>query len=72
MLEYTISEAENLLRTSGSNASQSIEKLDENISYLRDQITTSEVNIARVHNYMVKIKAQLRAFESANPDSITV
>ena len=64
MLEYSIEEAEELLRTSSSNATESIKKLDSNISYLRDQITTSEVNIARVHNHMVKIKAQLRARES--------
>ena len=66
MLEYSIEEADELLKGSNRNATESILKLDDNISYLRDQITTTEVNIARVHNYMVKIKAQLRAIESTN------
>jgi hypothetical protein len=65
MLEYSLEEAEGLLKTSDSNASASLKKLDDNLAFLRDQITTTEVNIARVHNHMVKIKAQLRALESA-------
>lgn len=65
MLEYSLEEAEALLKTSDSNASVSLKKLDDNLAFLRDQITTTEVNIARVHNHMVKIKAQLRALESA-------
>jgi prefoldin subunit 5 len=71
MLEYSIEEAEGLLATSSSNANESVKKLDENMAYTRDQITTTEVNIARVHNHMVKIKAQLRAFESENVDTVT-
>lgn len=64
MLEYPIDEAAELLKSSSSNATESIKKLDENLVFLRDQITTTEVNIARLHNHMVKIKAQLRALES--------
>ena len=64
MLEYPVSEAEELLKSSSTNANESITKLDENLVFLRDQITTTEVNIARLHNFMVKVKAQLRAKES--------
>jgi len=71
MLEYSIEEAENLLKSSNLNASESISKLDSNLAFLRDQITTTEVNIARVHNHMVKIKAQLRALESEVPQVVT-
>jgi prefoldin subunit 5 len=71
MLEYSIEEAEELLRTSNSNATETMTRLDDNMSFLRDQITTTEVNIARVHNYMVKIKAQLRAFEAAGSTAVT-
>jgi prefoldin subunit 5 len=63
MLEYPIDEAAELLNNSNKNAIESIKKLDENLIFLRDQITTMEVNIARLHNHMVKIKAQLRALE---------
>ncbi len=66
MLEYPIDEAAELLTNSNNNATESIKKLDENLVFLRDQITTTEVNIARLHNHMVKIKAQLRALEERN------
>jgi prefoldin subunit 5 len=73
MLEYSIKEAENLLNTSNQNATKTIAKLDDDMAFLRDQITTTEVNIARVHNHMVKIKAQLRALESSQePRIVTV
>ena len=67
MLEYSIDEAASLLKKSSSNATESVTKLDTNLAFLRDQITTTEVNVARVHNHMVKIKAQLRAMESQSP-----
>ena len=70
MLEYSIEEAETLLKSSSSNATESIKKLTENLAFIRDQITTTEVNIARVHNHMVKIKAQLRAIESSSSDAV--
>ena len=72
MLEYSIEEAEKLLSTSNDNATETTKKLDENLAFLRDQITTTEVNIARVHNHMVKIKAQVRAMESSEKVAGTV
>jgi prefoldin subunit 5 len=64
MLEYSISEAESLLRSSSDSAYETMRKLDENLAFIRDQITTTEVNNARVHNFMANIKAQLRAIET--------
>jgi prefoldin subunit 5 len=72
MLEYSIEEAEKLLSTSNDNATETTKRLDENLAFLRDQITTTEVNIARVHNHMVKIKAQVRAMESSEKVAGTV
>lgn len=73
MLEYSMSEAEELLSTSHKNAKETMKKLDESLSFIRDQITTTEVNIARVHNHMVKIKALVRAMDSSggSVDAIT-
>ena len=72
MLEYSIEEAETLLKSSNSNATESVTKLDSNLAYLRDQITTTEVNVARIHNHMVKIKAQLRALDASSaPQTVT-
>ena len=38
------------------DAKSSLEKLGDDIDYLRDQITTTEVNMARIYNWNVKNK----------------
>jgi len=54
MLEYTLDEAVELLQTNETNAKTMLKSLDEDMAFLRDQITTTEVNIARTHNLGVK------------------
>ena len=61
MLEYPVQEAEDLLTSSQANAQTSLKSLDQSLGFLRDQITTTEVNIARVHNHNVKIRALQKA-----------
>merc|ERR1712232_506498 len=56
MLEYTLDEAVELLRTNEANAKETIRNLDEDMAFLRDQLTTTEVNIVRTHNYNVKLR----------------
>ena len=56
MVEYSLDEAEKLLNKNLSNASQNVGAYEDDLSYLKDQITTCEVNIARVHNYGVSVK----------------
>ncbi|CAE8641075.1 unnamed protein product [Polarella glacialis] len=58
MLEYTVDEAAQLLRTNEGNAQTTLKTLAEDLHYLRDQITTTEVNIARCHNFGVKLRQQ--------------
>jgi len=58
MLEYTLEEAVELLKTNEANAKAMAATLDEDIATLRDQLTTTEVNIARCHNYGVKQRAK--------------
>jgi prefoldin subunit 5 len=58
MLEYTVDEAEELLRGNQKTAQTTLEKVDEDLDFLRDQITTTEVNMARLHNWAVKQKQQ--------------
>lgn len=54
MLEYPLEEAKTLL-TKNLNTSQSnLKQIEEDLEFLRDQITTSEVNLARVYNWNVK------------------
>mmetsp|Transcript_50258 Transcript_50258/g.116679 ORF Transcript_50258/g.116679 Transcript_50258/m.116679 type:complete len:303 (+) Transcript_50258:55-963(+) len=60
MLEYTLDEAVELLTTNEINARASLKSLEDDIAFLRDQITTTEVNIARTHNYGVKLRQKLK------------
>lgn len=60
MLEYTLDEAVELLRTNETNARTTVKALDEDVAYMRDQITTTEVNIARTHNYGVKLRQKAK------------
>jgi len=56
MLEYDIDEAEDLLVKNLGDAKSSLEKLEDDLDYLRDQITTTEVNMARIYNWNVQNK----------------
>lgn len=61
MLEFPYDEAEELLRRNLGNATQAMDSTSEDIRFLKDQITTCEVNIARVYNYLVQAKQAARA-----------
>uniref|UniRef100_A0A4X2LJZ3 Prefoldin subunit 3 n=1 Tax=Vombatus ursinus TaxID=29139 RepID=A0A4X2LJZ3_VOMUR len=54
MLEYDIDEAQVLLEKNHSMATSNLESLEEDLDFLRDQFTTTEVNMARVYNWDVK------------------
>ncbi|CAF1403896.1 unnamed protein product, partial [Adineta steineri] len=58
MLEYPIDEADVLLNGNQKTAQTTLTKVDEDLDFLRDQITTTEVNMARLHNWAVKLKQQ--------------
>lgn len=63
MLEYTLDEAVELLSKNEANARITLTTLQEDMAFLRDQLTTTEVNIARAHNYGVKVRQQLKDAE---------
>ena len=50
MLEYTYEEALDLLTNNLKNAVDTVDSLDTDLDFIKDQITTTEVNIARVYN----------------------
>ncbi|XP_074134385.1 prefoldin subunit 3 isoform X3 [Sminthopsis crassicaudata] len=54
MLEYDIDEAQALLEKNHYTATSNLESLEEDLDFLRDQFTTTEVNMARVYNWDVK------------------
>ncbi|KAF7231520.1 prefoldin subunit 3 isoform X1 [Nothobranchius furzeri] len=66
MLEYDINEAQALLEKNLSTASRNLETLEEDLDFLRDQFTTTEVNMARVYNWDVKRRSKENLLKSAD------
>ena len=60
MLEYPIEEAEQLLTKNFETANKNLQQIDKDLDFLRDQITTTEVNMARVYNWDVKRRQSLK------------
>lgn len=56
MLEYPIPEAIELLQEKVNSAEQSTKQTKEDLEYLKEQITTMEVNMAQVYNDDVRIR----------------
>lgn len=54
MLEYPLDEAKALLSNNLTTSTSNLKQIEEDLEFLRDQITTSEVNLARVYNWNVK------------------
>lgn len=61
MMEYTLKEAEEMLETQLESARDNLIKIDEDLEFLRTQITTTEVNIARCVNCDVITKRKAAA-----------
>lgn len=64
MLEYDIDEARALLEKNLSTATRNLEGLEDDLDFLRDQFTTTEVNMARVYNWDVKRRSSEAASKS--------
>ncbi|KAH8840447.1 peptide chain release factor 1 [Pyricularia oryzae] len=63
MLSYPIDEAEELLDSKQKAAKQSLQNCEEDLEFLREQITTMEVALARVYNWDVMQKRKEKAEE---------
>ena len=61
MVEYSFEEALVLLERNLSNAMFRIQQTEDDIDFLKDQITTTEVNIARIYNQSVANKQKAEA-----------
>ena len=49
MLEYSIKEAEALLSKNLNTAQKNLKEIEEDLGFLRDQYTTTEVSILQIH-----------------------
>ena len=54
MLEYTLDDAEVLLKKNCEQAEQNLAQIAWDLDYLRDQMTITEVTMARLYNWDVK------------------
>ncbi len=58
MVEYTYDEAIQFLQTNYTRATTELQHVQLDLSFIRDQIVTSEVNISRIYNWDVRQKRQ--------------
>ena len=64
MLSYKLPAAISLLRDKLNSAKTSLTSVVEDMEFLREQITVMEVNTARVYNWDVKRRRDLREQEA--------
>lgn len=65
MLEYSCEEANALLQKNLENAKASLEVLIADLQFLRDQVTITQVTIARVYNWDVHQRRSRQAIKDA-------
>ena len=53
VVELTFEEALTMLALNLSNARNSLKQINEELEYIKDQKTTTEVNVARVYNHSI-------------------
>ncbi|KAF5097926.1 hypothetical protein D0Z00_002223 [Geotrichum galactomycetum] len=63
MLEYSTTEAIELLQQRLKAANESLATCEEDLEFLKENITTMEVNTARVYNWDVQKRKELKAQE---------
>lgn len=61
MLEYTLDDAQELLTKNIQAAKKNLAYIEHDLDFVRDQFTTTEVNMARVYNWDVKKRQAERA-----------
>lgn len=64
MLSYKIPAAIELLRSKLEGAETALANVIEDLEFLREQITVMEVNTARVYNWDVKRRREIREKEA--------
>ena len=65
MLEYPLDEATDIVNENLSHVVDQEKTLSDDLLFLRDQITTTEVSMARVYNYNVEKKQKANALSAA-------
>ena len=58
IVQLSFPEAQELLKMNLSNAEASMGQIMEELAYVKDQKTTTEVNVARVYNHSLALKRE--------------
>jgi prefoldin subunit 5 len=58
IVELSFPEAVELLKANLGNAESSMSQITEELGYIKDQKTTTEVNIARIYNHSLALKRE--------------
>ena len=66
MLEYSLDEAEKLLKKNLESAESSVQQIAFDLDFLRDQMTITEVTMARLYNWDVKKRNSGKASTATN------
>lgn len=61
MLEYTLDDAQELMVKNIEAAKKNLSHVEHDLDFVRDQFTTTEVNMARVYNWDVKRRQAAKA-----------
>ena len=64
MLEYSLDDAENLLQTNHENCARNLATNKSDLAFVKDNVTITEVSIARVYNWDVKRRKAAKEAET--------
>lgn len=68
MIEYTYEEAEKMLSANLETVKNKFQDADEDLSHVKDQLTTTEVNMSRTYNFEVQQRRISKQSASINSD----
>lgn len=60
MVEYSLDEAKKLLNKNLELGTKNLAQLEVDNDFVNDQIVTTEVNMARIHNWAIERKEKLK------------
>jgi len=72
MIEYTYEEAEKMLSANLETVKNKFQDADEDLSHVKDQLTTTEVNMSRTYNFEVQQRRISKQSASINSDDTNV
>lgn len=58
MVQFELKDAQNFLANKQKERQEEMRRLDHDLNFLRRQITTMEVNLARLYNHVLSLQAQ--------------